>query len=165
MDNKLNRQAQKIVSTAVTLVLILAPMETMYASQEQQCGEPEVVLVDSMSEKNAHIRKKTAHHDGALSIRSGSAEQCASCIDKQCCCDSSSESCDMLHSMLVPPVNVFDFSGNMISFSIPFVHQRHDSPTPVSILRPPISCVPDLVVRGGSLALQILPNVNMRNNS
>ncbi|HEY9202509.1 MAG TPA: hypothetical protein VIQ81_13030 [Gammaproteobacteria bacterium] len=54
----MNRQAQKIVSTAVTLVLILAPMETMYASQEQQCGEPEVVLVDSISEKHAHIIKK-----------------------------------------------------------------------------------------------------------
>lgn len=136
MELTLNRQAQKTVSTLMTLILIFAPMEAMYASQTHQCDESEVA--DSMSEKHVHMSKKTAHHEESSSAQSASTKQCASCMDKQCCCDSSSCSCVMLHSMFVPAASVFDFSNNMLPSSISFVHQHHVPPTPVSILRPPI---------------------------
>lgn len=113
-------------------------METMIASQEHQCGEPEVA--GSMSENHAHMSKKTAHHDEQLSAQSASeSSKCASCMDKQCCCDNGSCACVTLYSMFVPSGTVFDFSDNMMSTSIPFMKVYHISPVPVFFLRPPIS--------------------------
>lgn len=132
----MTRRAGKIISALLTLLLMLAPMDVMYASQEYNCDSLE--SVDNQGHE--HSSETLGHHDKQQAEQySSNSNKCASCGDKQCCCDSSNCSCVMMHNVFVQLFSSFGFSSNMVPSSIPFVAVYHVSPVPTSILRPPIA--------------------------
>lgn len=127
------RRTRKIISTLMVLMLAFSPAESMYASQEHHCEQPEIAA----NSAHQHSDEKEDHH--AEQLTAGENANCIFCADTQCCCDNSSCSCLVVGSVFLNAVNIFNFTDDFIASSIPFTLEHPAQPDADPLLRPPIA--------------------------
>lgn len=132
----MKRSVKKSISILVALTMMLSPWNTLYADQEHDCEQAEVIA-EHVHEDN-HDNPDHHHNKTGDLDKTPQESDCVSCIDKTCCCDSSSCSCIMVISFYVQMDNALNISSRFPDSSIPFSTVRHAQPELHPLLRPPI---------------------------